>query len=76
MSKEFNPETAEYKIVFVPLVAYTSIRVKVPIDFNLKTRESEEYPDFWVYDPVSECACSHAPEWNILEDEPLEFEED
>lgn len=76
MPKEFNPEIAEYKIVSVPLVAYTSVRVKVPIDFDLETRESEEYPDFWISEPISEYAYSYAPDWEISEDEPLELEED
>lgn len=72
MSEKFNPETARYKIVITPLIAY--VQVKVPIDFDLETQESEEYPDFWLYDEAR--ARSSGLDWEISEDIPLEFEED
>jgi hypothetical protein len=74
--KHFDPETTAYKIVRVPLVAYTSVLVKVPIDLDLGNHGSEEYPSFWLHDEATELAQSHLPDWEIPENEPLELIED
>lgn len=72
--KRFNPKNTKYKIVSVPLVAY--IEVEVLIDFDLKTQESEEYPEFLIHDEALKCARYFAPDWEISEDKPLELIED
>lgn len=74
--QEFDPELHEYWTVEIPYVAYTTVSIQVPKDFDLDHFTSEEYPDFDPRNIAFDKLRNEDAWWNLDEDEPMEFEEE
>jgi hypothetical protein len=72
---QFDPDIHKYYTVTIPLIAYTGVTIKVPVDFDLHGMDSESFPDYDWFDELWNIGTRDTPDWQVDDEVELSFEE-